>query len=243
MGRVDFNPIALSYARGRAAHQFVVSELKKGCLSSPARILEIGCGTANYSRALTAGGKACIGIDPSPGMLKAANDGAVPLALAGAEHLPFADRMFDFVFSVDVAHHLKDVRACFAEAWRVLKKGGLICTATDSEENIRCRRPLTEFWPASAAIDLKRYPSISSLRREMAAAGFDNIAEHRVQEEHRVTDLTPYREKAYSCLRLITEEAFADGLRRLEAAMQRGPVTGQAMSLFLWGRKPPGQTR
>jgi ubiquinone/menaquinone biosynthesis C-methylase UbiE len=238
MDRVDFNPIAAAYAHGRSARQFVVDELRQGCPGPGAGVLEIGCGTANYSRALASSGKTCVGIDPSSGMLRAATGDTVHLALAAAEHLPFADRTFDFVFSVDVAHHLRDVGAYFSEAWRVLRPGGVICTATDSEHSIRSRRPLTEFWPDSAAVDLKRYPKISLLRREMAAAGFAGTAEHQIQEERPVTDLTSYREKAYSCLRLITEDAFADGLRRLEAALKAGPVTGLAMYLCLWGRKP-----
>jgi ubiquinone/menaquinone biosynthesis C-methylase UbiE len=237
MDKVDFNPIAAAYAHGRSARQFVVDELREGCPGPGARVLEIGCGTANYSRALASSGKICFGIDPSSGMLRAATGDTVLLVLAAAEHLPFADRTFDFVFSVDVAHHLRDVAAYFSEAWRVLRPGGIICTATDSEHNIRSRRPLTEFWPDSAAVDLKRYPKISLLRREMAAAGFASTAEHQIQEERPVTDLTSYREKAYSCLRLITEDAFADGLRKLEAALKAGPVTGLAMYLCLWGRK------
>ncbi len=40
---------------------------------------------------------------------------------ADAEHLPFSDATFDIVFSNGVLHHTPDMRAAFAEAFRVLK--------------------------------------------------------------------------------------------------------------------------
>ncbi|MEK0325694.1 MAG: hypothetical protein QQN63_08315, partial [Nitrosopumilus sp.] len=43
-----------------------------------------------------------------------------------------------------------------------------------------------------------------------------DIEEQEIRSSFEVTDVTPYREKAFSCLHLISEEEFLGGLRCLE---------------------------
>jgi SAM-dependent methyltransferase len=48
----------------------------------------------------------------------------VDYACADAEHLPFAERRFDYVYSFGVMHHAADTQRCVDEAYRVLRDGG-----------------------------------------------------------------------------------------------------------------------
>jgi ubiquinone/menaquinone biosynthesis C-methylase UbiE len=238
MKSINYNQIASTYAQRRQARQFVVDELKKGCPATNGRILETGCGTGNYLRALTISGYEGYGIDPSSAMLHKANRTNKTTYISGmAESLPFEDKTFDFAFSIDVIHHVSSIKSYFYEALRVLKPDGMICCVTDSEEIITNRKPLAEYWPGTVVVDLKRYHPIRSLRERMKAAGFTGITEHEIKESYFIDDLTPFRDKAYSCLQLIPEEEFQQGLHRLESNMRKGPVTGFAMYLCLWGRK------
>lgn len=94
------------------------------------RVLEIGVGMgADYSRWLQAGARAT-GIDLSSESLSRAEERCQRMGLqadlrqADAENLPFAEDIFDVVYSYGVMHHSPDTPRCIAEAWRVLKPGG-----------------------------------------------------------------------------------------------------------------------
>jgi ubiquinone/menaquinone biosynthesis C-methylase UbiE len=172
-------------------------------------------------------------------MLMQARSRGVPLLLARgrAEQLEFPNESFDLVFSVDTIHHVVDREAYHHEAHRVLAKGGRLCTATDSEDIIRTRQPLATYFPETVPIELARYPSIDSLRAAMAHAGFSAIGATRVEHAFSTRDIRAYREKAFSCLHLIPEDAFERGIRRMEDDLGNGPIPCVSRYLMLWGTK------
>lgn len=241
---MDYDNIAHPYAQHRKAIPLVLNELQKVCEVTPDfRVLEVGCGTGNQLTALVGLSDCCgWGIDPSSRMLKyAMADEKIHFLQGYAEELPFGDGFFDLVFSINVIHHVQSTSAYFHEALRVLKPDGIICTATDSERKIRNRKPLAEYWPGTVEVDLKRYPSVMVLLQQMDAAGFIDIKDYEVQGPLReVTDIGPYRVKAFSCLHFISEEEYLDGLLRLETDLKVGPVQGMTEFALLWGQHPQG---
>jgi ubiquinone/menaquinone biosynthesis C-methylase UbiE len=170
-------------------------------------------------------------------MVRARHGKKIHFLFGNAESLPFESSFFDVVFSINAIHHFEGTSDYFREAFRVLKPGGTICTATDSEKKIRNRKPLAEYWPRTVEIDLIRYPSIVRLRKEMAQAGFENISEYDVQDRFEVTDIGPYRDKAFSCLHFISEDEFSKGLQRLEADLKQGHVQGITEFTLIWGKR------
>jgi len=237
---MDYNNIADTYARRRNVSKIVIDELCRFWRgSTKSRVLEVGCGTGKQLDALVKA-VSCQGwgIDPSREMMKHAVENSMIRFSEGiGENIPFNDEFFNLVFSINTIHHMKDTPSYFREALRVLKSGGLICTATDSEKKIRNRKPLAQYWPGTVDIDLKRYPSITVLRQQMVGVGFVDIEEREIQETFEVTDATPYREKAFSCLHLIKETEFQTGLRHIEDDLKAGPIEGVAEFVCLWGRR------
>ncbi|HTD13532.1 MAG TPA: methyltransferase domain-containing protein [Chthoniobacterales bacterium] len=51
----------------------------------------------------------------------------------------------DFIFNVDAIHHFQDRTRAFREIARLLLDKGTVCIATDSEEIIRNRKPLSTY--------------------------------------------------------------------------------------------------
>ena len=94
------------------------------------RILEEGCGTGTYVRALLPYADEVCGIDVEPEYLQKAvatfaAEGLSPhLQLAYCEKLPYADNYFDLILNHEVIEHVEDDRATAAEMVRVLKPGG-----------------------------------------------------------------------------------------------------------------------
>jgi ubiquinone/menaquinone biosynthesis C-methylase UbiE len=239
---LDYDRLAADYARHRRLHPGVLANLiERGGLTSVSRVLEVGCGTGNYISAISErAGCPCGGLDPSAEMLATAREQAPAIAfLQGrAESLPFEDESIDLLFSVDVIHHVGDRPAFFREALRVLSPGGRICTATDSEDDIARRRPLSSHFPETVAVELRRYPRIGVLHGEMSDAGFAEVGDAQVELAYELSDVQPYRDRAFSSLHLIDDAAFAAGLARLESELRQGSTAALSLYTLVWGRKP-----
>lgn len=237
---LNYDRLADDYARYRKTHPRVLSEILMSIPGTAARVLEVGCGTANYLATLAElTGAHCAGIDPSAEMLAKAREKRVPLelTLGRAEQLPFDGDSFSLVFSVDVIHHVQDRAGFYGEAFRVLAPGGRVCTATDSEWVIRRRVPLTSHFPETVEQELKRYPSADSLKTMMHEAGFTSIVEDTVEFHYQLRDAAPYRNKAFSSLHLISEDAFRAGIERLERDLAKGPLDCLTLYTVIWGTK------
>jgi ubiquinone/menaquinone biosynthesis C-methylase UbiE len=240
----DLDSIASKYGQHRQAHPEVLRSLVlTGEIGRASKVLDVGCGTGNYSIALGAlTGCACWGVDLSGQMLSVAKMRSNPprFVLGRAEHLSFPRDCFDVVFSVDVVHHLSDVPAYLREVHRSLKMGGKVCTATDSAWIIQHREPLAVYFPETAAADLRRYHPVGELRDAMARVGFGDITQDVVAFSYRLTDIQAYRDKAFSSLRLISTEAFEKGISQLEQDMRTRPVRCVSRYALLWGTKRGG---
>lgn len=238
---IRYDRIALEYARHRKVHpEVLLCLVSHSGIDGDSRILEVGCGTGNYVAAVeSAVGCSCWAIDPSEEMLASARDRSATVAFrAGrAERLDFEPGCFDLVFSVDVIHHLENHAAYFREVSRMLDPGGLVCTVTDSEWIIRHREPLAVWFPETVEVDLRRYPRLTDLRAFMQRAGLGDIEENLVEFPYEVADSSPYADKAFSALHLISAEAFERGLKRMESDLRAGPIPGASRYVLLWGRK------
>jgi ubiquinone/menaquinone biosynthesis C-methylase UbiE len=238
---IAYDTVASRYARHRGCQDFVVEILNRLREKSPGgAILEIGCGTGVYAGALArAKASTVYAMDPSLQMLRRARAHHAVTCLQGrAASLPFADRTFGMVFSVNVIHHLKSVTDYFQESLRILKPGGIFCTATDSQTVIERRQPLSHYWPATVPVDLDRYHPLETLRAAMAAAGFCRTEDCEGRSEFSISDTEAYRDKAFSCLQLIPEDEFARGLHAMESDLRLGPLKGASELVFIWGERP-----
>lgn len=244
MAGIDYDALAAAYATNRAVYSPVLLPLVAAAQSRPTpQILEVGCGTGNYLGALTAAME-CTGwgIDPSAAMLDVARARHPRLRLCQGrgEMLPFAAASFTLLFSVDVVHHVPRVDLYFREAHRLLALDGLICTATDSERIIATRQPLAVYWPQTVASELQRYHPIERLRGWMTAAGFSELREELVEHPYQLNNIQAYRDRAFSTLRLISDDAWRTGLARMEHDLTQGPIPCVARYVLLWGRKRAG---
>ena len=167
---VDYDELAGRYAAHRVVIPDVLEALvEEGGIDGGSSVLEVGCGTGNYIKAIRSRvGCRAWGIDPSMEMLARAREDprSVDFRYGRGESIGFEDGSYDLVFSVDVIHHVEDRGAYLAEAHRVLRPGGRLCTVTDSEWIIRNRIPLSSYFPDTVEPELARYPRIADLERD-----------------------------------------------------------------------------
>jgi SAM-dependent methyltransferase len=239
---LDFDHLATEYAKHRRICPGLIEHiLDRSGVSADSVVLEMGCGTAIHLAAVrrTTGAR-CIGVEPSAQMLRHAADPREDLELRRgyAEELDFPAGTFDLVMSVDVIHYVREPRRYFARAFAALKPGGFLVTATDSEWVIRNRMPLAHYFPATVDVEFARYHPIPALAGHMALVGFTDLYERVIESTHTLYEATRFRDKWYSCLRLIGEEEFTAGIAALESDLAKGPIEANLRSVVLWGKRP-----
>jgi len=227
--KIDYDAIAQAYARNRTINAKTLERLiQLGRLEKSSRVLEVGCGSGNYNSAISdLIGCNCHGLEPSEGMLAKAKaqNAAVVWVQGDAQTLSYPNSSFDFLFCVDVIHHVPSPELFLSEAFRVLTTEGRICVATDSEWTIRNRNPLSAYFPATIEKELERYPSFERLKSHLADCGFSEVNDEIVELPYELKGPDAYKEKAFSCLQLISEAAFLTGIQAMERDLTRGPVS------------------
>jgi ubiquinone/menaquinone biosynthesis C-methylase UbiE len=148
---------------------------------APGNVLELGCGTGYFTRAMAKNATHVTATDVSRDMLAAANRNLkdlnnVTFQVENGEATSFPPDTFDTVLMANLLHMLDDPLKALKECRRLLKKGGtlLIINYTDQEMG-RAERiwmlfrfallfgiPPKKSWPVTG----------ESLRQQLKAAGF-----------------------------------------------------------------------
>lgn len=127
-----------------------------------------------------------------------------------AEKLPFPDETFDIVYARQAMHHAQNLNSFVAEAYRVLKKGGLFFTVRDHVTNTPTEKeaflkahPLQKFYGGENAFSKAEYISTfesNNFELLLKLAHFDSIINFAPKTEQEVYDAdtklkTDFKEK------------------------------------------------
>ncbi len=227
MAMTDFNRIASAYDAGRSLPDEGMEVWRVALLRHlPERtalpMLDLGCGTGRFTAALADWLEArVIGIEPSRAMIRAATTSSphpkASYLLGRAEDIPLADSTCDFAWLSAVVHHFEDLPRAAGELRRVLRPGGAVLIRSWFPG----RADVThfEYFPRARTI-AETFPTLEAVEKAFAAAGF------RVQALESVTQVSApslgvfcerVRTRADTTLQLLTDDEFAEGMRRLEA--------------------------
>ena len=228
-------------------------EVILGCLASSPRplheqtILDGGCGTGNYIAAVKDKVGAVHGLDLNAGMLAQARnkfrrDASVHVLQGSLDRLPYRDAMFDGMMCNQVLHHLSPgegaepfapLRHLMAEAYRVLRPGGILVCNTSSHRQLRDGFWWADLIPAAVNRIAQRVPTLERLRSLLEAVGFCFggilVPVHDVLQGNQYLDPHGPLSKAYrdgdSTWSLTTEAELQQALARLRAMHDDGSIT------------------
>jgi ubiquinone/menaquinone biosynthesis C-methylase UbiE len=201
-----------------------------------ARLLDIGCGTGNYTLALSEAGYGIIGLDRSQRMLGQARQKSGGLALVGgdAAALPFPARRFDGVICTLALHHFADLETSFAEARRVLNGGRLVVFTAFPEQMTHYW--LAEYFPRMIDASAEQMPDWPTIEAALRRGGFRTFRQVPYWMTERPRDHFLYcgkhqpalyldariRANISSFAALAEAEELATGLDRLRRDIENG---------------------
>lgn len=227
--KADYSKIAKYYDRVRPtpADIWLWKIIEYGKIEAGCTVLDVGCGTGRFPLGISAEKNPVVcALDPSIEMLKQAvekdRSRDVLWVRGDGQRLPFRDGFFNCVYMTLVIHHIEDRETALREIYRALKRGGNCVIMTNS--HARLKKQVLRDFPGVIALDLKKFPSLPSIKELMTEVGFGEVHHHAVQhDEYMPTDeyLERVRNKYVSTLTLLSEEAFQRGFRVFQNRVRR----------------------
>lgn len=194
-------------AKMERGHGDVVQQVvAKLAIRAGEQILDLGCGNGWATRLLSraAPGVSAVGIDVSPQMIaRAESQTSLTLRarfeVAPFEQLPFPDRRFDRVFSMEALYYAVEVERALGEVFRVLKPGG----RADCVLDFHADSPATAVWKERTGVPM-HFLSQAQWGERFERTGFGDIGFERVidsrgpgsRESFRPDECTPDWETA-----------------------------------------------
>ena len=239
---VNYDVIAPVYDRRYEENDYSgVERVLLDCIGADrsADVLEVGCGTGHWLTVLDRRGYRVAGLDASRAMVERAKRQVPQAALVAghAEALPWAAGAFDRVFCINAWHHFSGKAACMAET-RVLRRGGGLLIIGLDPHTGRDRWWIYDYFAQVVALDKGRYPPTPAIRQAMIASGFVGCrtveAQHlplqfpaRAALEHGLLAKT-----VTSQLALLTDDEYAQGIRRLWQDIEAAEALNEALTLI-----------
>lgn len=174
---VLYDTIGLTYDQTRRADPQIVRELLSMLkLPQNGQLLDIGCGTGNYTLQFHNNGASCTGIDISHEMLSQARmkSSEITWIQGNACQLPFKNEKYDGATCVLATHHIKDLDSAFSEAYRVLKPGATFVLFTVTAQQMRSFW-LWHYFPNIMNRDTNVIQSLGCQSEALVKAGFSHV--------------------------------------------------------------------
>lgn len=154
------------------------------------RVLDVCCGPGHLAAALAAEGAIVEGVDFAAAMVAKARDNHRGLAFrqGDAEALPYPDDSFDFVVCAFGVMHISHPDTAIAEAFRVLRPSGRYVFTQWSKDDEVLTIVLSAIAEHGAPVanlptapPPLRFSDPAECRRVLAAAGFADVRDERIE--------------------------------------------------------------
>lgn len=255
---INYNYISQFYDVSRATNAKNVEKIFRLLhVDCDSVLLDLGCGTGNYTAALQQLARSVIGIDISIGMIEQALSKfpSIRFICGDITCLPFNTETFAGAFVIGVLHHVKKKEIFLREAYRVIHRDAYIAIHFCSH------RQMQAFWfysyfPKGLEVDLSRIPDSEDIISLLERVGFSNVNIEICYYDVGVAYETPecYLDKNYrdsiSTFSLLTEKDIKLGCEKLKEDIASGAVEKVVQqsewkvtnkvggSTIIYGRKP-----
>ena len=241
---INYDKVASTYDRHRrGGGPYLDRLIALASQARPRTVLELGAGTGNNTLAfsLEYTGSRLVCLERSTGMLRqgAAKPTGASWVQGDALNIPLASGSVDFVFSIYMLHHIRQLDALFGECARVLRQGCAVFVTT-THSFIRLH-PMTRYFPSFAAIDTGRFQDVAKVARALQEAGFTQVVQAVCVAEPSPVDaayVDKVAGKFLSTFELMPQDEFETGLARLRKDVKSQGALAEPVaweSALVWG--------
>lgn len=206
-----YDNIGLAYDTTRKADPEIARRLRNHLqVSNRSKILDIACGTGNYTVALEDSGLKMTGSDVSKEMITKAKEKSktIDWGLANVNVLPYENNSFDGVTCTLAIHHFDDLLAPFHEVYRVIDQGRFVIF-TSSPEQIN-NYWLKEYFPKAIEHAANQMPGIEKVRDTLKTVGFTIVGFETFLIQPNLKDFFLYSGKYHP--RMYLDEKVRSGI-------------------------------
>jgi ubiquinone/menaquinone biosynthesis C-methylase UbiE len=241
---INYTKASKTYDNTRNSDDLIIDLMnQKSVFEKNKNILDYGCGTGNYLSKISKKYECnCYGLEPSAGMREKAivKNPALVIAEGNHENIPFEDEFFNFIYMTDVIHHVPDLKKLFENLKKKVKQNGLLCIVTQSWRQIE-NRWYNQYFPSLAFNEKNRYPDTEEIIKHASENGltFQTIEIKKNPEENKVeeTFIRTAEEKNYSMFRILEQNEYENGLKRLKGDIGKIIKTKEAGESLIWLKK------
>ncbi len=168
-----YNKIGEGYNHSRKADSYLSKIISDWLPNKKEAVLDIGCGSGNYSLSLKNKGFNVFGVDPSDTMLSLAREQSKEIiwTKGSAENIPFDNETFSGIFGTLTLHHWKNYTSAFKELYRVAKPGAKLIFFTATPEQMEGYW-LNHYFPKMLEASIIQMPSLQVLTEAASNVGF-----------------------------------------------------------------------
>lgn len=234
-----YDKIGKAYDTTRKADPEIVRRLRQHLqVSVQDKILDVACGTGNYTVALSQLGVDITGVDISEEMLIKARQKSneVSWIRADANRLPFEGTSFHGATCILAIHHFDGLLEPFREVYRVLENGRFVIF-TSSPEQMRSYW-LNAYFPKAMKASILQMPSMDDVIRHLREVGFSVVGVESFLVEPELEDFFLYsgkfeprmyldstvRDGISTFANLATPEEIASGCLELKHDIDNGKI-------------------
>lgn len=244
MQKTDYSQIASTYnTRYKLDYLVNIENQIKSIITSNnyKTILEVGCGTGRWIGSLKNESKKIFGLDYSFDMMKIPKSDISYLNFVNADavHIPFRENCFDLIFCVNAIHHFPDKLKFIQECKRTLSNNGMIAVF-GVDPHIDKDWYVYDYFDSVYENDLKRFPSLDFLRKNLEAEKFASIEIKSVEEVNNTrigSDVfnDPFLQKHHcSQLANLTDEEYENGILKIKKQVEQNPQTVFTTSVIFY---------
>lgn len=197
-------------------------------VNKPVKILDVGCGTAEFWKENYAGlpkGSALVLTDFSDGMVKKAKESIsgdnITFEVADIDRLPYKDDSFDIVMAHHVVYHAENKDKALSELKRVVKNSGFVTITTNSEKHMinvyEIGRQLDKNFPCDRIID----SFTEKIANQMLPKFFKKLETFVSEELLKVDDmdiLMDYIKSGVEPRNIVLRDGFFEDYRKIAQA-------------------------
>jgi ubiquinone/menaquinone biosynthesis C-methylase UbiE len=233
-----YNTIGKGYNLTRKADSYLTSRLLHFLQPQTGKhYLDIGCGTGNYTIALSNLGLNFTGVEPSEMMLDVARsiDKHINWLTGTAEQIPAGDNAFNGAMATLTIHHWKNIGLALKEIYRVTETDGKFVLFTATPKQMQGYW-LNHYFPNMLQSSINQMPGLEAIETELVNAGFKNIIKEKYFIKEDLQDYFLYAGKLNPMLyldekiragissfaALANSEEVAAGLSELKADINSG---------------------